>query len=289
MIKAIIAFSTLTLALATAAHAEVKNQGDTGFVIGHSGEVLAKPDDVWKRLVAPKTWWNPTHSWFGKAEGMYIDAQAGGCFCETAQDKTEDGQTRVRGSVEHMRVIFADPGKVLRMQGALGPLQSEAVIGTLTIAMEPLKDGAGTRLSFSYVVGAGYMRYKISEIAPAVDKVLGEQFARLIQPLGKVVMPEGKAAPAKDGEWSLDPATLEEQPADKTKPPADAAKPATPKPAGDAAKSSVEPKAADEKPKAAAAPPETKPVADKPKASTDAKAPADKPKPQPATAEKDDE
>ena len=67
------------------------------------------------------------------------------------------------------------------MQGALGPLQSEAVIGTLTVAMEPAKDNAGTRVSFSYVVG-GYMRYKVAEIAPAVDQMLGEQFKNMLFP-----------------------------------------------------------------------------------------------------------
>jgi hypothetical protein len=211
------------LLIAAPANAEVKGQSDAGFVSGHTGEVLAKPDEVWKRLITPKDWWSPTHSWFGNAGGFYIDAQAGGCFCETAQDKGENGQTKVRASVEHMRVIFADPGKVLRMQGALGPLQSEAVLGTLTVAMEPLKDGAGTKLSFAYVVG-GYMRYKVAEIAPAVDKVLAEQFKRLTEPLGKVAAGDAKADAKSDEEWSIDPSTLEadnsaekaEEPAAKT-------------------------------------------------------------------------
>jgi hypothetical protein len=47
--------------------------------------------------------------------------------------------------------------------------------------MEPSKDGQETKISFSYVVG-GYMRYKVSEIAPAVDNVLGDQFRRLLKP-----------------------------------------------------------------------------------------------------------
>jgi hypothetical protein len=257
----------LALAASTPAHAEIKSQSETGFVSGHSAEVLAKPDDVWKRLVAPKDWWNPAHSWFRKAEGLYIDAQAGGCFCETAQESAAEGQTRVRGSVEHMRVIFADPGKVLRMQGALGPLQSEAVLGTLTIAMEPLKDGAGTKLSFSYIVG-GHMRYKVGEIAPAVDKVLAEQFASLIKPLGKIVAADAKAdAAKKDGEWSLDPATLEDKPLQKTTP-ADA------KAATEKAKALVEDKPVVEKPK---------PAVEKPKSPVDEKAVLEKPKPAPAT------
>ena len=115
-----------------------------------------------------------------------------------------DGKIKTTGSVEHMRVIFSQPGKVLRMQGALGPLQSEAVLGTLTVAIEPLKSGGGSKISFSYVVG-GYMRYKTSEIAPAVDKVLGEQFKSLISPFAPKAGEEAKA----DG-FSLDVEKLEE-------------------------------------------------------------------------------
>lgn len=194
-------------AISTPAQAEVKTVTDTGFNVVHIAEVDADPDVVWKRLIAPKDYWSKVHSWSGSSAGFYIDAQAGGCFCELFQEKGADGQIRTTGSVEHMRVIFAQPGKVLRMQGALGPLQSEAVLGTLTVAIEPLKATSGTRLSLSYVVG-GYMRYKTADIAPAVDKVLGEQFKALIAPL----------APKKGGTTKaqgllLDAEKLEEAPA----------------------------------------------------------------------------
>ena len=173
--------ATAVLAISAPAAAEVKNATETGFNVVHFAAVSVEPDIIWKRLIAPKTYWSKTHSWSGSSDGFYIDAQAGGCFCELFQEKGADGKTITTGSVEHMRVIFAQPGKVLRMQGALGPLQSEAILGTLTVAMEPLKDGKGTKLSFSYVVG-GHMRYKVADIAPAVDKVLGEQFKSLIAP-----------------------------------------------------------------------------------------------------------
>ena len=169
------------LLLASPAYAEVKTSSDTGFNIIHIATVQGSTDDIWKRLVAPKDWWNKSHSWSGSTDGFYIDAQANGCFCELFQEKGPDGKLKTVGSVEHMRVIFSQPGKVLRMQGGLGPLQSEAVTGTLTVAMEPSKDGQETKISFSYVVG-GYMRYKVSEIAPAVDNVLGDQFKRLLKP-----------------------------------------------------------------------------------------------------------
>ena len=80
-----------------------------------------------------------------------------------------------------MHVIYAAPSRVLRMTGGLGPLQSEAVSGTLTITLKPV-DG-GTRVLWEYVVG-GYMRQKIPELAPLVDKVLAEQLTRLEAKLG---------------------------------------------------------------------------------------------------------
>jgi hypothetical protein len=219
--KKIILLAAAGTLIAVPAYAEVKSQSESGFVVGHTAEVLAKPEDVWKRLLVPKDWWNPSHSWSGKTDGFYIDAQAGGCFCELLQDKATDGSVKPRGSVEHMRVLFTDPGKVLRMSGALGPLQSEAMQGTLTVAMEPLKDGAGTKISMSYVVG-GYMRYKVADIAPAVDAMLGDQFQRMIKPMGKVV-----AGEAKTDDWKIDPEKLEEaKPAVK----ADAEKPKLGKP-----------------------------------------------------------
>ncbi len=191
-------------AISAPAAAEVKNATDTGFNIVHISEVSAEPDVIWKRLIAPKAYWSKAHSWSGSSDGFYIDAQAGGCFCELFQENGTDGKTVTNGSVEHMRVIFAHPGKVLRMQGALGPLQSEAVLGTLTVAMEPSKDGKSTKLSFSYVVG-GHMRYKVADIAPAVDKVLGEQFKSLIAPFASTTTEATKA----DG-FSLDVDKLDE-------------------------------------------------------------------------------
>ncbi len=177
-LNAALAFAAL---FASPVAAEVTAKSDTGFVVVHAADVTVSTDVVWKRLIVPKLWWNPSHSWSGSVDGFYLDTQAGGCFCERFQEKDAQGQLRTVGSVEHMRVIFSDPGKVLRMQGALGPLQSEAVLGTLTIKIDPAKSGEGSRVSFSYVVG-GYMRYKTDDIGPAVDGMLADQFARLVKP-----------------------------------------------------------------------------------------------------------
>ena len=200
--------AALLAAISSPAFAEVKAASDTGFNSVHIATVNATPEEIWTRLLTPKDYWNKAHSWSGSTAGFYIDAQANGCFCELFQEADVNGKLNTVGSVEHMRVLFAHPGKVLRMQGALGPLQSEAVIGTLTVAMEPTKDKVETRVSFSYVVG-GYMRYTVAEIAPAVDKVLGEQFKNMLLPFA----PAETALPKIDS-FKLDIETIEEAAAD---------------------------------------------------------------------------
>ena len=185
----------LTLTTQSAA-AEVVASSEAGFVVRETAEVPAAPAATWAALVAPQNWWNKAHTFSGDSANLYLDAQGGGCFCEKLPLK--DGAPGTRGgSVAHMRVVYADPGKALRMVGALGPLQSEALSGTLTITLKP--GGAGTRIVMEYIVG-GYMRYKTDEIAPAVDKVLAEQLAGLaasLSPAEDAAAPDVEPAKAK--------------------------------------------------------------------------------------------
>ena len=82
-----------------------------------------------------------------------------------------------------MRVLYIDPRvHTLRMTGALGPLQSEAVTGVLTMAVEP--SGSGSKITWDYVVG-GYMRMPVAQTATLVDRVIGEQLSRLAARLGQ--------------------------------------------------------------------------------------------------------
>ena len=75
-----------------------------------------------------------------------------------------------------MRVLHAAPRSWLRMSGALGPLQSEALNGTLTISLTP--DNGATKITWTYVVG-GYARSPLEDIAIPVDMVQSEQLQRL--------------------------------------------------------------------------------------------------------------
>ena len=165
------------VALAGPARAEVAARTEIGFVTTTAVDVPGKtPQEVWQALLKPAKWWNPIHSWSGDADNLYLDAQAGGCFCELLPLPKDAPEGTRRGSIEHARILASMPPKLLRLTGALGPLQGEALNGTLTVMLKPA-DG-GTRMTWSYVVG-GFMRMKVDDIAPIVDRVLAEQAQRL--------------------------------------------------------------------------------------------------------------
>lgn len=147
--------------------AEVADSGATGFAVKASYLVAAPPDAVWAKLLRIGDWWNSQHTYSGDAHNLTLDDRAGGCFCE----RLSGG-----GSVLHMTVVFAMPGKLLRLSGGLGPLQTVASAGSMTIDLKP--EGGGTRLAVTYMV-AGYQPGGMASWAAPVDTVLGEQFTRL--------------------------------------------------------------------------------------------------------------
>lgn len=181
MIKArlaAVALMALVAAPVSMAQAEVVTQSPAGFVIKLSADTTATQKDAWKALITPNKWWSGEHTYTGDASNLWLDAQATGCFCEKLPKPTDAPAEQRMGSVEHMHVVYADPQRgVLRMVGGLGPLQGEALHGTLTITLKPIE--GGTRIEWDYVVG-GYMRMDPEQIAPLVDKVMGEQLTRLV-------------------------------------------------------------------------------------------------------------
>jgi len=179
------------LAGAVPAHADVTAQTAQGFVSRNVVVVAASPAAVWKRLVTPSVWWSSDHTFSGDAANLSLDPVAGGCFCERlpAEDTAPAKEAKPgtvphlasRGGVEHMRVVYVERAKALRMVGALGPLQSEAVNSTLTVTLKAVE--GGTRVIFEYVVG-GYMRYPADKIVPAIDTVLANQLTSLAHAFG---------------------------------------------------------------------------------------------------------
>jgi|TARA_R110002074_G_scaffold122913_3_gene258021 uncharacterized protein YndB with AHSA1/START domain len=195
-------FAIAALCSVTAARAEVTNTADNGFTVQHQTVIAGDAEAVWKAMIAPSRYWNADHSWTGDAENFYLVPQAGGCFCELIRTTSGDNIKSSEGSVQHMRVIYAHNNKILRMSGALGPLQSEAVTGTLTMQLQP--QDQSTVVRFTYKVG-GYMEFPVDQIAPAVDGVIGEQLARL-----SALFSETEAADADQPDGSVEPVDGEE-------------------------------------------------------------------------------
>lgn len=189
--------------LAPAASAKVAQVGPNGFVVRHIGQVPASAEEAWAVLIKPALWWDSDHTWSGDAANLSLDARAGGCFCEILLDKAAP-KAGARGSVEHMRVIYVERPRALRMVGALGPLQADAVNATLTIQLKPDEKG-GTQILLEYAVG-GFSRTPFEKLAPGVDGVLGEQMQHLTAKLGGAFaaafqgIEPGSSAPAEQVE-----------------------------------------------------------------------------------------
>lgn len=150
------------------AFAEVADASANGFTVKTSVTIQASPEEVYRRLVHNVgDWWSPQHTFSGDARNLTIDEKPMGCFCETLP-----GQ----GAVRHMEVLRFAPGKTLVLSGALGPLQSLAATGTMTIQLSP--GDAGTTMEVTYAV-AGYLAAGMVIWAAPVDSVITEQFTRL--------------------------------------------------------------------------------------------------------------
>lgn len=160
--------------LAGPAAAEVTDAAAAGFTVQQVREVQQAPAAAWRLFVEDVgQWWNGDHTWFGDAGALSIEGEAGGCFCERAPE----------GSVEHLRVGMAAPGRTLRLLGGLGPLQPLGVAGAMTIDFEPREDG-GTRLRLVYRV-SGRAPDGLADWAGPVDYVLGEQLDRYVTHAGE--------------------------------------------------------------------------------------------------------
>ena len=161
--------------MASAASAEVVESTSGGFATRHTAVVDADRAAVWQALVHPENWW--AHTWSNDSANLRLDAFAGGCFCETLP--AADGWPA--GSVEHMRVVFVQPGSTLRLAGSLGPLQPEGLAGTLSVTLAD--EGEGTRITWEYITG-GQSRIPLDQFAPIVDSVQAEFLGGLVENVG---------------------------------------------------------------------------------------------------------
>jgi len=165
-------FVSLVIAsLPVIAQADVVEVGDGGFVVSHTVNTNATPEQSWSAMVERiDEWWHPEHTWSGDSANLYIKPELGGCFCERLPN----------GGVEHLRIIYFKPIQEIHFDGSLGPFQTMAAQGRMVWKVEPRETGSS--ITFTYLVH-GFTSGGFTEIAPAVDGVVTLQLDRLAQAL----------------------------------------------------------------------------------------------------------
>jgi uncharacterized protein YndB with AHSA1/START domain len=154
------------LAVATPAAADVVTASSNGFEIRRTVPLVVKPEIAFQAFVSLPSWWSGEHTYSGKSENLRLTPVPGGCFCEQFPDG---------GGIEHMRVIYVDPGKRILMTGALGPLLYEATSGVMDVQVK--STAGGSQLTLDYRA-SGFFNGGAAGLAPIVDKVLADQLRR---------------------------------------------------------------------------------------------------------------
>src|SRR5260370_14367040 len=124
--------------LAAPLRGEVMEGPAAGFLVRNTAAINAPPAKVYAALTdGIGGWWDPAHTFSHNARNLSVDAKPGGCFCE----RLPDG-----GGVQHMSVVYASPGKLLRLTGAIGPLHEAALAGTMTSNLSQTRAGTTVEL-----------------------------------------------------------------------------------------------------------------------------------------------
>jgi uncharacterized protein YndB with AHSA1/START domain len=164
----VVIVAILFMIFAAPLRGEVVESTAAGFLVRNTATIAAPPAKVYTALTdGIGGWWDPAHTFSHDAHNLSVDARPGGCFCE----RLPDG-----GGVQHMTVVYASPGKLLRLAGAIGPLQEAALAGTMTWNLQ--QAGGGTTVEMTYTVG-GFRAGGFRDIPAVVDGVLRGQLARL--------------------------------------------------------------------------------------------------------------
>jgi uncharacterized protein YndB with AHSA1/START domain len=156
-----------SLLIASPASARVVSADAHTMVIEQSTNVAAPHAAAWATLLQIGQWWSKDHTYSGNSANLSLDPRPGGCFCE----RFSGG-----GGIEHMRVTLVQPGDRILLTGALGPLVTEGVTGALDIEVKTA--GAGSKVIMRFKA-AGFAAGNGAELAPLVDKVLGQQLQSL--------------------------------------------------------------------------------------------------------------
>lgn len=162
--------TALSAAISMTVNAEVIHKAENGFYLTLTGYTAATPEQAYQQFVRVNEWWVASHTWFGNAQNLSIDAKAGGCFCEL------DGQRQV----QHMVVAMVLPGQEIQLLGGLGPLKMMGLHGAMSWKFEA--KGSKTEITQTYNV-SGFYPEGLDALAEIVDSVQTDQLNALIAKL----------------------------------------------------------------------------------------------------------
>jgi hypothetical protein len=152
---------------AAPASAEVVSANANGFEVRHSVNLVIPQQKAFEAFSRIQDWWSKDHTYSGDATRLSLQLRPGGCFCE----RLDKG-----GGIEHLRVTYVQPDERAVLTGSLGPLLYDATTGVMDVKVERI--AGGSRITMDYKV-AGFAKGGAAELAPIVDKVLGDQMKRL--------------------------------------------------------------------------------------------------------------
>lgn len=155
------------LLVSAPASADVVSASSNGFEVRETVPLVVPPEAAFKAFGELPSWWDPEHTYSGDSANLRLQLTPGGCFCERIP--------KTGGGVEHMHVIYVDPGKRVVLTGALGPLLYEATTGVMDVQVKTI--AGGSQLVLDYKV-AGFANGGADKLAPAVDGVLEKQLKR---------------------------------------------------------------------------------------------------------------
>ena len=174
----------VTLLAPALASADVVSSSPAGFIVRIEVPVAAPPPELFLKFFEIGKWWSDAHTYSGKASNLTLWNEPGGCLCE---------ELAGGGFVRHATLEYSDKGKVIRLDGALGPLQELGAHGLLAFnfsAADKKNPAAGTRLVVTYTVSGYQPDPGFAPLAEPVNGVLKEQVQRL-----KRFAETGKPAP----------------------------------------------------------------------------------------------
>ncbi len=157
-------------AVASAAHAEVKQLPSGAFSFEQTIRLPGTPDEIFGAITGDiGGWWD--HSFSEHPKKFYLEPKVGGCFCEIFDD--------AGNGVQHAVVTYVDRPKLLRFEGPLG-LAGNAVQLVFTYKFEPIW-GDSTKLTLQ-AQGAGHVEPGWPDVVAKVwNHFLVERFKPYIE------------------------------------------------------------------------------------------------------------